>query len=149
MRIILQEKVTNLGNVGDEVNVRSGYGRNYLIPQGIAVRATPETIKEFELRRAEFEKKEAEKLQNAEQRAEQLKETVITVVAKASDEGKLFGSISPREIADAAQKMGVTLEKREVKLPEGPIRLVGEYEVTVVLHGELSTPLKVVVIAEK
>ncbi len=149
MKVILQQKVVNLGNVGDVVSVKPGYSRNYLVPKGFAVRATPANIEEFERRRAELEKKEAEKLQHAQQRAEQLKEVTVVLAAKASEEGKLFGSINARDIADAAVAMDVTLCKSEIRLPEGPIRLVGDYEVAVVLHGEVDSFVKVTVAAEK
>lgn len=149
MQVILREKVVKLGNVGDIVDVKSGYSRNYLIPKGLAVRATPANLEEFEKYRAELEKKEAEKLQQAQQRAEKLKETVVTITAKASEEGKLFGSINPREISLAAEAMGVELCKSEIRLPEGPIRLVGEYEVAVILHGEVQADIKIVIVAEK
>ncbi len=149
MRIILQQKVANLGNVGDLVTVKPGFCRNYLIPGGKAVFATPENIKEFEARRSDLVKKEAERTEQSTQKAEQLAQLIVKMSAKASEEGKLFGSISPREIADSTTVLGVEIHKSEVHLPEGPIRMVGEYEVDICLHGEVTAKLKVVVEAEK
>ena len=148
MRVILQERVANLGNVGDVVTVKPGFARNFLVPYGKAVQATEESIKEFETRRAEFEKREAEKMDAAKSRAETLAEKTVTLKAKASDEGKLFGSIAARDIADAVVAIGIELNKAEVNLPEGPIRLTGEYEVAVTLYGDVQSTVKVVVEAE-
>lgn len=145
MKVILQQRVTNLGNVGDQVNVRAGYARNFLLPRGMAVQATQSNVIEFEKRRAELEKAAAEVLAAAKARAATFDGLVLTMVAEASDEGKLFGSIGPREIAKAASDNGHALEKSEVEMPEGPIRVAGETIVTAHLHGEISVKIKVVV----
>lgn len=145
MELILLEKVLNLGDLGDQVKVKAGYGRNYLVPQGKAVPATPENIAMFEERRAELEAAEAQKLTTAEARSADLAELVVEISANASDEGKLFGSIGPREIATAATEMGHKLGKSEVVMGEGPIRMVGEHEVTIQLHADVETTIKVIV----
>lgn len=148
MKLILQEKVVNLGNVGDQVTVKPGYGRNYLIPYGKAVPATAEAIAEFESRRAELEKAAADLLAQAKERADKLAEMAVTIAANASEEGKLFGSIGSRDIAEAITEAGVDVEKREVDLPEGPIRVVGDYEVHIQLHSDVVATVKVAVKAE-
>lgn len=145
MKVILQERVTNLGNVGDQVNVKPGFARNYLLPRGKAVQATENNVVAFEKRRAELEKKAAEVLAAAKERATQLEGHVVTLTAQASEEGKLFGSITPRDIAKAVHDSGKALEKSEVEMPEGPIRVVGEFSITVHLHGEVNAKIKVVV----
>jgi|TARA_B100000745_G_scaffold179208_1_gene117389 large subunit ribosomal protein L9 len=148
MNVILLEKVTNLGGLGDQVDVKAGYGRNFLIPQGKAVPATKSNVEMFEQRRAELEKKAADALASAEKRAEALKAAEVTISAKAGDEGKLFGSIGTRDIADAFNAAGVELGKHEVKLPEGPLRLVGEHELNLQIHSDISFDVKVTVVAE-
>jgi len=148
MKLILQEKVVNLGNVGDQVTVKPGYGRNYLIPYGKAVPATAEAIADFESRRAELEKAAAGLLVQAKERADKLTEVSVTISANASEEGKLFGSIGSRDIAEAITEAGVVVEKREVDLPEGPIRVVGDYDVHIQLHSDVTATVKVVVKAE-
>lgn len=145
MKVILQERVTNLGNVGDQVNVKAGYARNFLLPRRKAVQATAINIVAFEKRRAELEKMAAEVFAAAQQRATTMEGFEVTLTAQATDEGKLFGSIGSREIAKAATDAGKEIEKSEVEMPEGPIRTVGEYMVTVHLHGEVSAKIKVVV----
>src|SRR6478735_5211645 len=125
MELILLQKVTNLGNLGDKVNVKPGFGRNFLVPQGKAVPATTANLAEFEAKRAEYERKA--KLEGA----------VVTVYANASTEGKLYGSVGPREIAEALTKLGTAVEKSEVVMGEGPLRHVGEYEVLVHLHADV------------
>lgn len=147
MRVILQEKIANLGEVGDQVTVKRGYGRNYLIPQDKAVLATPESIALFEKRRAELEKASAEKLAAAQARAKELENFTVKIEAQAGEEGKLFGSIGPRDVAEAITKAGHEISKSEVNMPEGPIRAVGEFEIGVTLHGEVHTTVKVEVIA--
>ncbi len=147
MEIILLEKITNLGNLGDKVNVKGGYARNFLLPQGKATRATAENVAAFEARRAELEKQAAEKKAYAESRAAQLAELEVTITATAGDEGKLFGSIGTHDIADALTASGVEVAKSEVRLPNGAIRLVGEYDVAVHLHSEVDATVRVVVVA--
>ncbi|MGD2130199.1 MAG: 50S ribosomal protein L9 [Lysobacterales bacterium] len=148
MELILLEKVQNLGDLGDKVSVKPGYGRNYLVPSGKAVPANAKNLAEFEARRAELEKIALQKLSGAEERRGALEGFEITLTANASDEGKLYGSIGPREIADAVTKQGITLEKAEVIMGEGPIRMTGEHEVPIHLHADVETVIKVTVIAE-
>ena len=148
MEVILLEKVGKLGSLGDKVAVKAGYGRNFLIPTGKAVPANDAKIAAFEARRAELEKAAADKLAAAQARAEQLNEKVVTIVSKAGDEGKLFGSISVRDIADAITAAGVDVAKSEVRLPEGSLRTVGEFEITVQLHSEVKAIVNLVVVAE-
>jgi len=148
MKVILQERIANLGVVGDQVNVKSGYARNFLIPKGMALMATAANVAEFEKRREALEKKAAEKVAAAEARKAALSEIVVTIAAQAGDEGKLFGSIGSRDIADAVSAKGVALDKSEIRLPEGPIRAIGEHEVTVYLHSEVNASVKIVVEAE-
>ncbi|MDZ7662468.1 50S ribosomal protein L9 [Thiohalophilus sp.] len=149
MEVILLENVANLGTLGDKVNVRPGYGRNYLVPQKKAVPATKENIEVFEARRAELEKAATEALAAAQARAEQIAALgQVTIQAHAGEEGKLFGSVAVADIADAVTAAGVELEKREVNLPEGPIRLTGEYQVELQLHAEVMQPINLVVEAE-
>jgi len=148
MNVILLEKVGKLGSLGDKVTVKSGYGRNFLIPQGKAVPANDANVAEFETRRAELEKAAAEKLAAAEARAEKLNELEVTIVSKAGDEGKLFGSIGTRDIADAISAAGVEVAKSEVKLPEGSLRSVGDFEIAVQLHSDVTAIVKLAVVAE-
>jgi|SRR5690606_606639 large subunit ribosomal protein L9 len=147
MEVILLEKIANLGNLGDKVNVRSGYGRNYLLPQGKATAATAENVATFEARRAELEKLAAEKKASAEARAAQLNELEVTITATAGDEGKLFGSIGTADIADALTASGVEVAKADVRLPNGTIRQTGEYDVAVHLHTDVEASVRLVVIA--
>ncbi|HEV8077299.1 MAG TPA: 50S ribosomal protein L9 [Marinobacter sp.] len=148
MEVILLEKVANLGTLGDKVNVKSGYGRNFLLPYGKAVPATEANLKAFEERRAELEKAAAEKLAVAQARAEKLEAASFTISSKAGDEGKLFGSIGVRDVADAITAAGTDVEKSEVLLPEGPLRAVGEYEVELKLHSDVYVTVKLAVVAE-
>ena len=145
MELILLEKVLNLGDLGDTVNVKPGYGRNYLVPQGMAVPATAENVARFEARRAELEVVAGDKLAVAENRRKAMADVTVEFVANASDEGKLFGSIGPREIATAVSEMGYPLEKSEVVMGEGPIRYTGEYDVIVQLHADVETTVKVII----
>ena len=145
MELILIQKVTNLGDLGDKVNVKPGYGRNYLIPAGKAMRATPANIAEFEARREELEKAALQKLSTAEERVKALEGFEIVVSANASEEGKLYGSIGPREIADAVTERGIALEQAEVIRGEGPIRYTGEHQVLIHLHADVETEIKVTV----
>jgi len=149
MEVILLEKVENLGNLGDRVKVRPGYGRNYLLPQGKATIASPENIERFEQRRAELEKAAADALQAAEARREKLDGITVTITANAGEEGKLFGSIGAGEIAQAlSDASGVEVEKREVRMPEGPLRNTGEHELHLHLHTDLEAAVTVVVAGE-
>ncbi len=148
MELILLEKVQKLGDLGDKVNVKPGYGRNYLVPQGKAVPATKANIAAFEERRAELEKAAMKKLSTAEERMSALEGFEINMHANASEEGKLYGSIGPREIADEVSKTGPTIEKAEVIMGEGPIRYTGEHEVLIHLHADVETTIKVIVEAE-
>lgn len=149
MEVILLEKVDNLGDLGSLAKVRAGYARNYLIPYGKAKYATAENIAEFEARRAELEKAAAEQLALAQERAEQLNDLEITLTAKAGTEGKLFGSVGAQDIANAAEMGGVNIQRREVRLPNGPIREAGEYEIVIALHTDVQAKLSVVVEAEE
>lgn len=148
MEVILLEKVENLGNLGDRVKVRAGYGRNFLIPGGKATPATEEHIKAFEARRAELEQAAAEQLAAAEARREKVEGMSVTIKAKAGDEGKLFGSVGTVDIADAVTAAGVEIERHEVRLPQGPFRQIGEYQVAVHLHTDVNTEITVIVEAE-
>ncbi|SDU25923.1 LSU ribosomal protein L9P [Pseudomonas pohangensis] len=147
MEVILLEKIANLGNLGDKVNVKAGYGRNYLLPQRKAAAATAENVAAFELRRAELEKAAAAKKAEAEARAAQLTELQITISAVAGEEGKLFGSIGTHDIADAITAAGVEVEKSEVRMPNGTIRHLGEFDVDVHLHTDVEAIVKVIVVA--
>lgn len=148
MNVILLEKVGKLGNIGDQVSVKAGFGRNFLIPQGKAIPATANNVAEFEARRAELEAAAAAKKATAEVRAEKLAELVVTIKANAGDEGKLFGSLGTRDLATAISAAGVEVVKSEVKLPEGTLRDVGEYDIDVQLHAEVTRTVKVIVEAE-
>ena len=149
MNVILLDKVANLGSLGDNVTVKSGFARNFLFPQGKAVPATKANLEQFEARRAELEAKVAEELAAAEARAAKVTELAeITIASKAGDEGKLFGSIGTRDIADAITEAGVEVVKAEVKMPEGAIRETGEFDIAIQLHPEVMANVKVAVIAE-
>lgn len=148
MEVILLEKVGKLGGLGDTANVKAGYARNYLLPTGKAVAATAANVEKFEGRRAELEAAAAQVLADAQARAESLNEKSITIVSKAGDEGKLFGSIGTRDIADAITESGDAVQKSEVSLPEGALRNIGEYEVAIQLHSEVSAVVTVVVVSE-
>lgn len=149
MDVILLEKVGKLGNIGDQVAVKAGFGRNFLIPQGKAVAATATNVEAFEARRSELEAAAAEKLSGAQARAEKLAELSVTIEANAGDEGKLFGSIGARDIADAISAAGVEVAKAEVCLPEGPLREIGEFDIDIQVHADVMQPVKLSVIAEK
>ena len=149
MEVILLEKVRNLGDLGEQIKVKSGFGRNFLIPQGKAVMATKDNVAKFEERRAELEAKAAEKVAAAEARAAKLAELGnVTIEANAGEEGKLFGSIDAGNIADAITAAGAEVSKMEVKLPEGSIRHTGEFELTIQLHTDVTQNVTVEVIAE-
>jgi large subunit ribosomal protein L9 len=149
MNVILLDKVANLGGLGDQISVKAGFARNFLFPKGKAVPANKENREKFEARRAELEAKLASNLEVAQQRAEKLEAlTDVTIVAKAGDEGKLFGSIGTRDIAEAVSAAGVELTKSEVRMPNGTIREVGEFELDTQLHAEVFAKVKVAIIAE-
>lgn len=149
MQVILLEKIGRLGDIGDQVDVKSGFGRNFLVPQGKAVPATAENIAMFEERRSELEAASAEKLTAAQGRAKLIEAmSEISIVANASEEGKLFGSVGTREIADAVTAAGQEIEKAEVLLPEGVIREVGEYDIDLQLHADVTTSVKLIISAE-
>ena len=148
MQLILLQNVTNLGKLGDKVNVKPGYGRNYLVPKGKATPATAANLAEFEAKRAEYEAKAKAQLEGAEGRKAALEGVEVSITANASTEGKLYGSISPRDIAEALTKLGHKVEKSEVVLGEGPLRRTGEHEVVVHLHADINTTVKVIVVGE-
>ena len=149
MQVILLDKIGNLGNLGDQVNVKSGYARNFLIPKGKAVMATKENVKMFDAKKAELEAKVQAVLASATEKAQQISALeVVTIKSKAGDEGKLFGSIGTKDIADAVTLAGVEIAKSEVKLPEGVIRSTGDYDITLQLHSEVSENITLKVIAE-
>jgi large subunit ribosomal protein L9 len=148
MEVILLDKVGRLGAIGDKVTVKSGYGRNFLLPQGKAIAATAKNIADFEVRRAELEAAAAGKIAAATARAEQLAALEVTIAANAGDEGRLFGSIGTRDIAEAITAAGVAVSKSEVRLPQGVLREIGQYEIDVQLHAEVTQAVKLAVIAE-
>ncbi|GAB3384338.1 50S ribosomal protein L9 [Lysobacter fragariae] len=148
MQLILLQNVTNLGKLGDKVDVKPGYGRNFLVPQGKAVPATVANLADFEAKRAEYEAKAKAQLDGAEGRKAALDGVEVTLTANASTEGKLYGSISPRDIAEALTKLGHKVEKSEVVLGEGPLRRTGEHEVVVHLHADINANVKVIVVGE-
>jgi large subunit ribosomal protein L9 len=149
MDVILLQKVANLGNIGDRVKVKSGFGRNYLLPEGKATLATAANVEKFEQRRAELERLAAEQLRSAGDRAAALAEFRVTISAKAGTEGKLFGSIGTADIAEAATRAGIAIARSEVRLPNGPLRTLGEHVVHVHLHADVDSPVTVVIIAEE
>ena len=149
MEVILLQKVANLGNIGDRVKVRSGFGRNFLLPQGKATLATPDNVARFEARRVELERLAREHFSSAEERAGGLKDYKLTIRAKAGTEGKLFGSIGTSDIAEACTREGFKVERSEVRLPNGPLRMVGEHSVNLHLHADIDVPLHVTIVAEE
>ena len=149
MQIILLEKVVNLGNLGDLVKVKDGYARNFLIPQGKAKRATPVAMKEFEAKRAELEKAAAEKLDAAKAFAEKVEGVVITVARKAGVDGRLFGSVTNHDVADGLKLLGFEIEKSDIRMPTGPLKMVGESSLEVSLHTDVLATIKVVVVGEQ
>jgi large subunit ribosomal protein L9 len=149
MDVILLQKVANLGKIGDRVKVKSGYGRNFLLPSGRATLATAANVARFELRRAELEQLAGEELGSAQQRAESLRDFRLTITAKAGSEGKLFGSVGTADIAEACTAAGHKIARSEVRLPSGPIRLVGEHQVTLHLHTDVEVTLIVTIVAEE
>ena len=149
MEVILLQKVANLGNIGDRVKVRSGFGRNFLLPKGRATLATPDNVARFEAQRAELEKAAREQLQGAEERAEAMKDFKLAITAKAGTEGKLFGSVGTGDIAEALTNAGFKVERSEVRLPSGPLRMVGEHMVNLHLHADIDVPVTVSIVAQE
>ena len=148
MEIILLQKVDNLGDLGEKVNVKSGYGRNFLIPSGKAVPATEDNVKIFEERRAELENEAAGKLQTAEARKAKLDGLEVSITCKAGDEGRLFGSVGTADISKVVTDAGVELAKKEVVLPNGAFRVAGEYEVDLHLHADVNVSIKLTIVPE-
>ena len=148
MQIILLEKVANLGQLGDVVKVKDGYARNFLIPQGKAKRATAANLEAFEARRAELEAKQAEILADAQARAEKLNGVVVTIAQKAGVDGRLFGAVTNADIAEAIAASGVEVKKSDVRLPNGPFKAIGEYNVEIALHHDVIVEISVTVVAE-
>ncbi len=148
MEVILLEKIANLGDLGAKVAIKAGYGRNYLVPQGKAVAATADKIKEFEARRAELEKLAAEKLAAANARANALGKLEIVISHKAGEEGKLFGSVGTQNIADAITEAGSKVEKHEVRMPDGVIRQIGNYGIDINLHSDVVVTMPISITAE-
>lgn len=149
MQVILLEKVRNLGNLGDKVNVKSGYGRNFLIPQNKAVFATAKSIELFEQRRADLEKKAQQSLASAEQRAAKLNDITVVISAMASDEGKLYGSVGVNEIKDALVAKEIEIIKREIVMPEGPLHSIGNYVVEIHVHSDVIAHLQIEIVPAK
>lgn len=149
MEIILLEKIVNLGNLGDKVNVKAGYGRNFLIPKGKAVVATAEKLAEFEQRRAELEKVAAKELAGAQSRRDVIEKTTISIAQRAGDEGKLFGSVGTQNIVEAATAVGMDIKKQEVRLPDGALRHIGDFEIDVQLHTDVMAKLKLQIVPEE
>ncbi|MDE0156748.1 MAG: 50S ribosomal protein L9 [Gammaproteobacteria bacterium] len=148
MQVILLEKIGKLGELGQQVNVKPGYGRNYLIPNGKAVPATPENVEKFEAQRAELEKVQADSLATAQGRAEKLNELEVTLRRKVVSDDKLYGSVGINEIAAAITDSGLEVTKREISLPDGPFKSVGEYEVELHLHADVDARIKLVIAAD-
>ena len=149
MQVILMEKVANLGNLGDVVKVKDGFARNFLIPQGKAKRATPENIKHFETRRADLEKVQNEALAKAQERAEKLNNLKIALTQKAGADGRLFGSVTNYDIVEALEKQGHEVERSQVRMPQGPLKQVGEFPIEVSLHTDVTATITVAVIGEQ
>ncbi len=149
MEVILLQKVENLGNLGDKVKVRPGYGRNFLIPQGKAKAATAANIAEFEKRRTELEKHAADTFISATARKRELEGKTLSITAKAGNEGKLFGSVGTVDIAEALTQGGTKVERKEVRMPRGPIRVAGEHKVEIHLHTDVNVEITIVVVPEE
>jgi large subunit ribosomal protein L9 len=148
MNVILLEKINNLGALGEKVKVKSGYGRNFLIPQGKAIPATTANVEKFESQRAELEKLAAESMGLANTRAEQINGKEIVIVRKAGEEGRMFGSVTNTDVADAITATGIEVAKREIRMPSGAIRELGEYEITIHLHSDVNATVTILVEAE-
>jgi len=149
MQVILLEKVTNLGNLGDVVKVKDGFARNFLIPQGKAKRATPENLKHFEGRRAELEKAQNEALDKAKERAAKLENLKLEITQKAGVDGRLFGSVTNYDIVEALEKQGHEVERSQVRMPQGPLKQVGEFPIEISLHTDVTATITVAVIGEQ
>jgi large subunit ribosomal protein L9 len=148
MQVILMEKVVNLGNLGDVVKVRDGYARNFLIPQGKAKRVTPENLAEFEKRRAELERQQAEKLAGAQEKAAKLEGLMVQITRKAGVDGRLFGSVTNFDIAEALKTQGFEVEKADIRMPQGPLKMIGDAQMQIVLHSDVLVNITVSVLGE-
>ena len=148
MQVILMEKVVNLGNLGDVVKVRDGYARNFLIPQGKAKRVTPENLAEFETRRAELERQQAEKLSAAQEKAVKLEGLMVQIARKAGVDGRLFGSVTNFDVAEALMAQGIEVEKADIRMPQGPLKMVGDAQVQIALHSDVVAAITVSVLGE-
>jgi large subunit ribosomal protein L9 len=148
MEVILLEKLANLGSLGDVVKVKAGFARNYLIPQGKARRATPENITEFEARRGELEKAQSELLAQAQERATKLEGLMLQISRKAGVDGKLFGSVTNFDIAEALEAAGHAVQKAAIRMPQGPLKQIGDYDITLALHADVVSQIKVSVLGE-
>ena len=148
MQVILMEKVVNLGNLGDVVKVRDGFARNYLIPQGKAKRVTPENLAEFEKRRAELERQQAEKLTGAQEKAARLEGLMVQITRKAGVDGRLFGSVTNFDIAEALKGLGHEVEKADIRMPQGPLKMIGDTQLQIALHSDVMVNITVSVLGE-
>jgi large subunit ribosomal protein L9 len=148
MQVILMEKVVNLGNLGDVVKVRDGFARNYLIPQGKAKRVTPENLAEFEKRRAELERQQAEKLAGAQEKAAKLEGLMVQITRKAGVDGRLFGSVTNFDIAEALKAQGIEVEKADIRMPQGPLKMIGDAQLQIALHSDVVVNITVSVLGE-
>lgn len=148
MQVILMEKVVNLGNLGDVVKVRDGYARNFLIPQGKAKRVTPENLAEFEKRRNELERQQAEKLAAAQEKAAKLEGLMVQITRKAGVDGRLFGSVTNFDVAEALMAQGIEVEKADIRMPQGPLKMVGDAQVQIALHSDVVAAITVSVLGE-
>lgn len=148
MQVILMEKVVNLGNLGDVVKVRDGYARNFLIPQGKAKRVTPENLAEFETRRAELERQQAEKLSAAQEKAAKLEGLMVQITRKAGVDGRLFGSVTNFDVAEALMAQGIEVEKADIRMPQGPLKMIGDSQVLIALHSDVVAAITVSVLGE-
>lgn len=148
MQVILMEKVVNLGSLGDVVKVRDGYARNFLIPKGKAKRVTPENLAEFEKRRAELERQQAEKLADAQSKAAKLEGLMVQITRKAGVDGRLFGSVTNFDIADALHSQGIEVEKADIRMPQGPLKMIGDAQVQISLHSDVLANITVSVLGE-
>ncbi len=148
MQVILMEKVVNLGSLGDVVKVRDGYARNFLIPKGKAKRVTPENLAEFEKHRAELEHQQAEKLTDAQSKAAKLEGLMVQITRKAGVDGRLFGSVTNFDIADALHAQGIEVEKADIRMPQGPLKMIGDAQVQISLHSDVLANITVSVLGE-